>query len=179
MAEKIANENVEQPTPHAIFRGRYGDLQHLLREWHLLRKHNLTFKPEDRQDTMLMFAEGAVVIISLERFVRAVLGDQADERDALDRLLRKATAGPTPLLRLPWDDQDDGRKKLCAVRNMILHGNFEQAAREFGCDSVKAFFQTQFASTIEIVGKVLENLLEQIDVRTGLPPGHPQRPTDA
>jgi hypothetical protein len=157
------------PPESKWFRSRYRDMSELLREWELLRTHNLTFKEGDPQDKYLIFAEGLVAIVALERFVRAVVGSDATDRDTLDALLRKATAGKTPLLRLPWEDQDEGRKRICAVRNMILHGNFEQAAREEGLASKEEFFKKKFAGTVEGMGKILENLLDQIDVRTGRP----------
>jgi hypothetical protein len=149
------------------FYERYPDIAELLREWGLLRNWNKRFMEGDPQDELLLFAEGSVVIVALERFVRAVLGSQALDTDTLDPLLRKATAGPEPLLILPWDDQDEGRKKICKVRNTILHGNFEQAARGANHSSTRAYFKKSYASEIHVMGLILLNLMEQIDLNTG------------
>lgn len=151
------------------FRERYRDIGELVREWQLLRDWNKRFMNDDPQDQLLMFAEGLVAIVALERFVRAVVGSNATDADTLDPLLRKATCGPDPLLILPWDDQDDGRKKICRVRNTILHGNFEQAAREANRSSSREYFKKSYASEIEVMGLILLNLMEQIDPDTGKP----------
>lgn len=65
------------------------------------------------------------------------------------------------------DDQQDGIKKLCDVRNTILHGNYEQAARQAGCASVDAYFQTQFASEVEALYNATDSMMRQIDLETG------------
>jgi hypothetical protein len=155
------------PDTGAPFKDQNEPMQHLVRELHLLRQHNMSFKDGDRLDNVLMLAEGATVTLAIEHFVRIVLGDRAQERDTLGTLLQLATAGPKPLLVLPLDDQADGRRKLCRVRNALMHGNFKQAAREAGCASVRQYFQTQFAGEIETSFRILRDLTSQIDIRTG------------
>lgn len=149
------------------FKERNPELQHLVREHQLLRNHNLTFKQGDAQDRLLLIAEGLVVLVLLERFVRIVVGTHATETDTLPKLLEKAVS--RKLLRLPFDDQQDGVRKLKNVRNTILHANFEQAARQAGCASSAEYFQTQFAGEVETLAKISNALLEQIDPSTGLP----------
>ncbi len=149
------------------FKDSYQDMQELARELDLLRRHNKQFKPGDPQQTLLMFAEGALVLVCLERFVRIVLGTEAGENDTLHTLLEKATGKRLALLTLPFDDQQDGIKKICAVRNTILHGNYEQAAKQASCASVPEYFKTQFAGELESMFKILDHLMQQIDPETG------------
>lgn len=151
------------------FRERYLDLQHLIRELMLVRSHNLQFKEGDPQDRMLLFAEGALVVIVLERFVRAVLGDEASETETLHNLLQKAVA--KGLLRVPWDDQQDGIRRMCAIRNTILHGNYEQAARQAGCATVVDYFRQQLTPEVEKMFHIVDDLMKQIDSATGKPHG--------
>ncbi len=151
------------------FKDEHLELQHLVRELHVLRRHNLRFKAGDRQDDLLLFAEGAVVLIVLERFVRAVLGADANEGDTLFNLLQKAVS--KKVLRLPWDDQDEGIRRLKEVRNTILHGNFEQAARQAGAASVADYFGGTFAAEIERLYQIVDFLFRQIDPETGRPTG--------
>lgn len=151
------------------FKERNLELQHLVREMTLLRNHNLQFQEGDPQDRILLFAEGALVVIVLERFVRAVLGDGVTESDTLHPLLQRAVA--KNLLRVPWDDQQDGIRKICAIRNTILHGNYEQAARQAGCPSVAVYFKTQFTSEVEMMFHIADDLFKQIDPATGKPHG--------
>ncbi|MBI2393241.1 MAG: hypothetical protein HYV09_26890 [Deltaproteobacteria bacterium] len=53
------------------------------------------------------------------------------------------------------------------MRNTILHGNYEQAARQAGCASVDAYFQTQFASEVEALYNATDSMMRQIDLETG------------
>ena len=143
------------------------DLQHLVRELRVLRDHNRSFKEGDPQDTLLHVAEGAMALIVIERFLRAVLHDEATDTMTLFNLLERAMS--RKLVRLPWDDQKIGIKMLTDVRNTILHGNFEQAARLAGCASVPEFFRTQFAGEIEQLHQIAADLFRQIDPITGRP----------
>jgi hypothetical protein len=142
-------------------------LQELARELALLRKHNLQFREGDPQEMMLLFAEAALTCLTMEHFVRVVLGPEATDRDTLPVLLQKAiTKG---LVRLPWDDQAAGVKAVRKVRNTLLHGNYAQAAREAGCASVRDYFKTQFASEVEQMFKVTDFIMGQIDPTSGRP----------
>lgn len=149
------------------FKERHPEMQHLARELHLLRSHNLTFKQGDPQDKLLMFAEAALVTLAIERFVRIVLGDEAPEGATIYNLLQKAVS--KGLLRVPWDDQQDGIKKIANVRNTLLHGNYEQAAKQAGRASVAEFFANDFAGEIEELYRIADYLAKQIDTETGKP----------
>ncbi len=152
----------------STFKERHSEIQQLVRELHVLREHNLQFKEGDPQDGLLMFAEAALVCLVLERFVRSLL-DDATERDTLHNLLERAVS--RGLFRLPWDDQADGIRRVVAVRNTLLHGNYEQAARQAGCATVAEYFKTQFAPEVERMYEVVGKLFEQIDPGTGKPMG--------
>jgi hypothetical protein len=153
------------------FKDRNRALQELVRELALLRAHNLKFKEGDDPSTLLLFAEGAIVIVIIEHFVRMVLGDRATDRDTLNNLLEKAVADR--LLRLPWDDQAEGIREVVGVRNTILHGNYAQAAREAQCSSVEDYFKRQFAPEVEGMFKIADYLVTQIDPETGRPYANP------
>ena len=114
-----------------------------------------------------MFAEGAVGMLAFEHFLRAILGERATDQDTFRGLLEKATSRRLQLLVLPWDDQEDGRKKITAMRNTLMHGNFSQAAREAKCRSVREYFQKQYAGEIEKTFQILDDLMKQIDPGTG------------
>jgi hypothetical protein len=149
------------------FKDDHPEMQHLVRELALVRNHNLGFKAGAAQDTLLLFAEAALVCLALERFVRIVLGCDAEEKDTLYNLLQKSVS--RGLLRVPWDDQQDGITRLARVRNTLLHGSYEQAAKEAGRASVRDYFQTAFASEIEGMFKATDFILAQIDQDTGKP----------
>ncbi len=152
------------------FKDEFRDVQEMVRELMLLRKHNLAFKPGDTQETFLLMSEGLICIVILERFVRAVLGPTATERDTIRTLLTTAVkkgAPPTSLRGSAGRDSEDPTK----VRNMILHGNFEQAAKEEGLATVREFFQERFRGIVEKTYQITDHLFRQIDPETGKPNG--------
>jgi hypothetical protein len=142
-------------------------LQELVRELAVLRQHNLKFKERDPQLTLLMFAEAAVVCMTMEHFVRIVLGSSTSTEASLFNLLQMAVS--RGLLKVPWDDQQDGIRKIVDVRNSLLHGNFAQAARDAGCVSLADYFKTQFAGEVETMTNVTDFIMRQIDPATGKP----------
>lgn len=142
-------------------------LQELARELQLVRSHNKAFKDGDPQHDILMFAESALVCLVLEHFVRIVVGDLAPPEASLHNLLDLAVS--KRLLLLPWHDQADGIRRVCRVRNTLLHGNYAQAAREAGKSSVAEFFKTTFASELERMFDVADYVMRQIDPMTGKP----------
>jgi hypothetical protein len=159
---------IETGSGSQTFRDRHREIQELVRELAVVRNHNLKFKEGEPQDTMLLFAEAALVLVTLERFVRAVLGSHATDRDTLPNLLQKAVKHG--LLQVPWDDQQDGIRRITSVRNALLHGNYEQSARQESC-SVEDFFKKKFAGEVESLTHVVDNLMSQIDPATGRPYG--------
>jgi hypothetical protein len=151
----------------ATFRDENRPLQELARELNLLRQHNMTFRDGDPQHKILLMAEAALTCLTMEHFVRVVVGDAAPPGTTLYNLLEIAVA--RNLLRLPWDDQQDGIRKICAVRNTLLHANYAQAAREAKRASVSDYFKSVFASEIEGMFKITDHIMKQIDTATGKP----------
>lgn len=116
---------------------------------------------------MLLFAEAALVLIVLERFLRVILASEATEDDTLPNLLEKATSARLCMLKLPAADRAQAIREIKNVRNTILHGNYEQAARQAGCSSVTDYFKRQFAPEIERLFQITDHLMAQIDPSTG------------
>jgi hypothetical protein len=149
------------------FKDQYRDFQELVRELMLLRTHNQSFRDNDPQARLLLFAEAAIVLMTLERFLRILPGVQATDGDTLPKLLSKATDDTRRVLELPAKDRKDAIRRIKDVRNTILHGNFEQAARQANVGSVREYFKTQFASEIETLYNITDGLVSQIDPETG------------
>lgn len=147
-----------------MFKEKFKDLQHIVRELCLLRKHNKSFKEGDPQDTLLLFAEASLTILCLERFLRIIPEIKASEVDTLYNLLERALS--KNILNLKTQDKEYF-KKIVNVRNSILHGNFEQCARDYNLSSVEEYFKTQFASEIETLFLITDDLFKQIDPNTG------------
>lgn len=151
------------------FKEQHRDFQEVVRELYVLRAWNKRFKEGDSQATLLLIAEAAIAGIAIERFLRAVLGVRATEKDTIYNLLQKATSGDPPLLVLPWNTQGNGCREISNVRNTLLHGNFEQAAQQAKCTSVQHYIKTQFAGEADRMFVVLDELALQFDTNTGRP----------
>jgi hypothetical protein len=124
----------------------------------------------ERTEQHLLFAEGALVIIALERFLRMILKRTGEENKnvTLQNLLEEAT-GPKRILRFPAGTyRNKAITDLTLVRNTLLHGNYEQLAREKGCD-VRKYFKTQYTPALESLYQLLDHFLKQIDPKTGRP----------
>ncbi len=155
----------------ATFKEQHQELQHIVRELVLVRDHNLKFKAGDPQDKLLHFAEGLLVLLALERFLRAVLGSDANERHTLQNLLEMATSAKRNLLTIPGTGtREQAIKAIAEVRNTLMHGNYEQAATGAGSQDVRAYFKSgQYISEVEWLYKLLDELMKQIDPATGKP----------
>jgi hypothetical protein len=151
------------------FREAHREFQELVRELTLVRSHNLKFKQGDSQESFLGFAECALVLVTLERFLRMILETEAKEKDTLPNLLQKATSQRFALLNLPAHDRDRAITEITNVRNTLLHGNYEQAAQQAGCASVADYFKGPFLSEVEAVYQLTNALVAQIDPATGKP----------
>jgi hypothetical protein len=146
-----------------MFKEKFRDFQELIREHTILRNHNQKFKERDPQKNLLLFAEGAIVVMIIERFLRILPGVGAADGDKLQRLLKKATS--KKILSISPKQQ----KGIVDIRNTILHGNFEQAARQAGVGTKEAYFKSQFVAEIEALFKIANVLVDQIDPKTGNP----------
>src|SRR4051812_30550225 len=100
------------------FKDRYVDFQRIVWELKRLRDHNMSFK-HDSLD-LFFFAEGTLVLLALERFVRIILGSEATEKDTLPNLLEKATSGRLDLIRIPGSlSRDEAIQRIKKVRNTL------------------------------------------------------------
>ena len=147
-----------------MFKENYKDLQHIVRELMLLREHNKSFKEGDSQERLLLFAEASLTILCLERFLRILPDVNATESDTLYNLLERAISKNVLMLKT---EEKEYFKKIVKVRNSILHGNFEQCAKESKLSSVEEYFKTYFASEIETLFNITNELFKQIDPNTG------------
>ena len=180
----------------STFKEEHRELQEICRELRLVREHNLKFKKDDPQDTMLHFAEGLLVLLALERFLRIILGPDANiatgspqkgrrrkgakggagkkpRPDTLPNLLEKATSESRNLLTLPGDlDTRAIDQAITSVRNTLMHADYEQAVAAIGHADVPAYFKSgNYISEVETLFLLLDELMKQIDVNTGKPHG--------
>lgn len=151
----------------ATFKEQHRSFQYLALELKNLREHNLRFKEGDPQDGILMFAEAAVVLVAIERFLRMILVEEVNNA-TIYNLLQMATGTARRLITLPDNDRDDAIRRITEVRNTLMHGNYEQAAEALGC-TVNEYFKRYFSSEIEQLFNLLDGMLKQIDPETGRP----------
>jgi 5'-deoxynucleotidase YfbR-like HD superfamily hydrolase len=155
----------------ATFKEQHEELQHIVRELKLVREHNLKFKQGDPQHKLLHFAEGLLVLIALERFLRVILASEAKEEHTLSNLLEMATSAKRNLLRIPgtWT-REQAIKAITRVRNTLMHGNYEQAATGAKSKDVRTYFKSgKYISEVEDLFQLLDQLMRQIDPATGQP----------
>ncbi|MBA3462067.1 MAG: hypothetical protein H0T46_19055 [Deltaproteobacteria bacterium] len=148
------------------------DFEELLCEIDCLRAHNFEIERGASQQHPLVVAEGALIVIALERFLRIVLGERATGSDTLHNLLEKAASGNDPLL-LRDDRTDLMIKLLTTVRNVTLHGNFEQGAANYKHKfpertsmpekTVADFLRTSFGNDTAVIYGYLLGLVGTLD----------------
>ena len=129
-----------------------GDLS---RELEYVRAHN-AHKPVDA----LPFAEAALLLMTLERFLRLLPGVNAADKETLPQLLQRAVAIGT--LKLPPGDTGALIDGLRRFRNALLHANHEQAAGKR-----KDYFAGEFARDRERFYALLTELASQVNPATG------------
>lgn len=146
----------------STFKDQHRALQELVRELTVVRKHNLKFTDGAPQTDLLMFAEVGLVCMTLEHFVRIVLGESATPEATLFNLLERAVS--LRLIELP---EGVSVRDICAFRNSLLHGNFAQAATVAQCASVAEYFKSNYASQLERMYRIADFIVAQIDPTTG------------
>lgn len=158
----------QHPPGTTSFKDRNRELQELAREAFVLRNNNLQFQEGDSQDQLLMFAEGAMLLVCMERFLRALLGGDATNKDTLHNLLEKAFAQKRyDYLEVPGGDRDYLIEMVTGLRNGLLHGDFEQLARNASCASNLEYFKQHYARDLEKLYNILNTMMRQIDINTG------------
>lgn len=129
-----------------------GDLH---RELEFVRAHNAA-EPENT----LPFAEAALLLMTLERFLRLLPGVNAADKETLPQLLQRAVAIGT--LKLPEGETGALIDGIRRFRNALLHANHEQAAGKR-----KDYFAGEFARDRERFYALLKDLLAQVNPATG------------
>lgn len=147
------------------FKDQHRELQELVRELTYLREHNHRVASIGPQSNLLLFAEAAVVLIVLERFLRIIVGKEGNGQ-TIYNLFEMATDADRNLLMVQGD-RDRAKRDVNAIRNALLHGDYEKAARDSGCASIEEYFKTQFASEVEALYRLTDLLMNQIDPDTG------------
>jgi hypothetical protein len=122
-------------------------LESLQTELAFLREHNRA------GGEPLPTAEAALLLLTLERFLRLLPGVNAADKETLPQLLQRAVAIGT--LRLPSGDNGSVIDAIRKFRNALLHANHEQAGRGRGL-------------TLADLHILVEDLLGQVDPATGL-----------
>jgi hypothetical protein len=161
------------------FKDRYGEFQQIVRELMKIRDHNRRFKEGDPQDDLFLFAEASLGLLALERFLRILPGVKATERDTLRNLMERATSRKGGVLQFvdlgsgqPITDEARRQQvidEITRLRNCLQHGNYEQVAAWAGVSTPAEFFKKSFASEIEMVYRITDRLVAQIDENTGEP----------
>jgi len=157
-----------------IFKDRFEEFKRMALELKRIRDHNVSFQGDSYE--LFFMAEGALTLLALERFLRMILGQDADEKDTLQNLLEKATSKSRDLIRLPGRlDRDETIRRIVAVRNVLMHGNYEQAAAKAGLSSKDDYFRSsQYINDVNALYKIANRIVAQIDHDTGQP-----RPRDS
>ena len=156
-------------TQSPSFRELYPDFEELLCEIDCVRAHNFEIERGASQQHPLIVAEGALIVLAFERFLRLALAERATGSDTLHNLLEKAASGNDPLL--PRNELTI--KLLTTVRNVTLHGNFEQGAANYKHKfsertamperTVADFLRTSFGNDTAVIYGILLGLLDTLD----------------
>lgn len=153
----------------STFQDNHKDFAELVRELQLLRAHNKTFGAGAEQSKLLQFAEGALTLITLERFLRILPSVKAKKDDSLGDLLDKLKANVPGIFDSITSDFEKTKKAVKDLRNCILHGLFEKAAKQAKKKSKEEYFRTVYISEIEQIYKFTDEIAKKFDPATGKP----------
>ena len=153
----------------STLREEHPDFEELLCEIDCVRAHNFEIERGASRLHRLRVAEGALILVALERFLRIVLEDRATGSDTLHNLLEKAASGNDPMIR-----RDEVMiKLLTTVRNVTMHGNFEQGAANYKHKfpertamperTVTDYLQTSFGNDTAVIYGYLLALVGKFD----------------
>jgi hypothetical protein len=149
------------------FKDKNREFQEMAKELDRIRRHNLKFTKYDA--SMLLMAEGALVLLAFERFMRMILGAEATKDDTLPNLLEKATSRRLDLIRLPGGlSRDQTIAAIVRMRNVLAHANYEQAAEEAGLQHKDEYFKSgMYLFQVETLFRIMNRIIKQIDRNTG------------
>jgi hypothetical protein len=143
---------------------RLSDLEPFARELVLLREHNRRLEPSDRSG-LLLLAEASVGLLVLDRFLRAVLGAEADEGDELNDLLTKVSRNGA--IRLPGNDVSVIVEQVAAISWTLHRGRLAEAAAQAEAADVPTYLSNELAPEVERLFQLIDELFSQIDPDTG------------
>lgn len=151
------------------FKDKYREFQEMVKELLRLRSHNLAFVEYD--PSMFLMAEGALLLLAFERFMRMILGGAATKDDTLPNLLEKATSRRLDVTRLPGGlSRGETIKIVVRMRNVLAHANYEQAAKEAGLRDKDEYFKSGlYLLQVETLFRLMNRIIKQIDRDTGKP----------
>src|ERR1039457_251551 len=156
------------------FKKQHRDFTEIARELDIVRNHNDHKIAEGKgkwSPGCLLFAEGLLVLLTIERFLRIILGQSAGESATLPNLLEMATGSRLNLLSLPpWWTREQTIDAIKNVRNALMHGNYEQAAKQSGNQDREDYFRsgTSFAE-VNTLFALLDGFCNQFDPESGKP----------
>lgn len=130
-------------------------LETLQRELAFVRAHNRA------GGASLFFAEAALLLMTLERFLRLLPGVNAADKETLPQLLQRAVA--IGALRLPEGETGAVIDEIRRFRNSLLHANHEQTSA-----GRKDYFGGAFVQELEKLHSFVEGLISQVDPISGL-----------
>ena len=136
-------------------------MQQLVREHAVLRSMNLAIKPGASQQRLFLYAEAMLVIVVLEHLLRCLPDVKASAKLTLGPLLDCAMGAE--VIALP---EGITKKQIIDFRNAVLHGNLQQIADAWAM-SVAEYCGTRFAIDLELLSRVVDDLVGQVDVDTG------------
>jgi len=154
------------------FKDDHPEMQHLVRQLLKISATNDHIVTKlGKPDEAYQFAEAALALITLERFLRIVLpAAEIASKDTLPNLLEKATSDRLKLLTLPGPrSRTDVIEDVRRVRNALLHGAFEQAATLRNVPDLATYFKVQFQKDVSELVAITNHVVEQIDPETGKP----------
>ena len=86
------------------------------------------------------------------------------------RAVNKATSARLALFEFtPPESREQSIREIRDVRNTILHGNYEQAARQTGCATTEEYFKTQFPGELQSLYELGDEIVKHFDLDTGKP----------
>jgi Mg2+ and Co2+ transporter CorA len=153
----------ESPKLTGKFKEAHQELQHIVRELLQVRAHNrrAALRPETR-GSLMHFSEASLVMLSFERFARVVMR-KTDEKVNPFNLLQLARKHGVLSLT------DEQIKAVNDVRNALLHGHYEQFATAEGVSVEQLFRSSKFIGAVETLTHLLDRLMREIDLDSGLP----------
>ena len=108
-----------------------------------------------------------LTLLAIERFLRILPAVKAKQSDTLRDLLQRALNPEQPILVCFGCDIDKLIKEIISVRNTLIHGNFEQAARQCKLPTKDDYLKRALLPEVEVLYKLLEMFTDQIDLDTG------------